>query len=190
MSDTAIATQPYNIFPAAGTNFAVHFSRMPELSFVAQEVILPTTSVTTAKQPVPGMVIHQAPDKIIYDALSVSFLIDEEYRAYRELYSWLVGITGAQDREKFVTGFLDSQANYLWTEGNKRKQFGRASSSTIVVTIVNGAKIPILKYVFSNARIVSLSGLTLDTTIADPNVPLKATAQFNFDFYEILEIRR
>ena len=190
MTSIANEHQTFNLFPIAGTNFTVNFSRLPELTFVTQEVNIPQVSTQLVKQASPGLTIFQPGDKLSYEALNVKFLVDEELRAYRELYGWLVGTTGGHDRSKFVAEFIGEQSEYIWGETNSQKTYGRSAASHAALIITNSAKLPILKVVYANVRITSLGQLDFSTTLTDPNAVMTCTASFTYDYFEILEIRK
>lgn len=190
MADTVEATDTFNLFPAAATSHVLNFSRMPQVSFVLQEVILPGISSAAVKTNNAGMTVRHAPDKVVWDPLTVQFLVDEEFRAHRELYHWINGVAGSYDRSKLTSEFIDDQKKYMYPEMSLQKTHGRMASTHAGLTIVNGAKIPVLRVLFFNVFITTLGEVRFATTTPDTNVPLTASATFEYDYYTIATLNR
>lgn len=191
MSNISLPADTYNLFPASPANHVMRFARLPHLSFVIQEVALPTVSATIPRIE-SNFTSRFSPTRLNFDNLSVTFLVDEEFRAHRELFSWLWGVTGGDDRSTVTQQFLsDQQSKYTWpaVRGNRSEILESTSRTYAGLTIVNAAKIPILRILFYNVFISSLGGVQFSTT-ADTLTPLTATATFEYEFYTIYEIRR
>lgn len=189
-TSTALPVDTFNLFPAAPQNHVFHLARLPQLSFVVQEVNLPGIMATPARMMVPGLAVRHAADRLTYDPLTVTFLVDEEFRAHRELHRWLVGITGGEDRTTLVQQFINDQATYLWPETTDQHTYGRATSTTAGLTIVNGAKIPILRVMFHNVHLTQIGSVQFSTTTPDTITPLTSTATFEYDFFSIVDVFR
>lgn len=188
--NTALPTIPadtLNLFPASPVNHVMQFERLPNLSFVIQEVSLPGVSANPAKVMAPGLAINHPPDRLTYDALTVTFMVDEEFRAHREMHRWLNGVTGQEDRSVLVAQFLQEEQSYFWQEAKPINQFGRAASTNAGLTIVNGSKVPILRFFFHNVHPMSISEVRFATTVTDTITPLTCTATFAYDFYSIVD---
>lgn len=190
MSNISLPADTYNLFPANPANHVIRFARMPHLSFMIQEVNLPTITAAVPQVQSGGRYSKFTPDRLTFDPLSVTFLIDEEYRVHRELYRWMWGMTGGVDRSVVTAEFIDDQVQYIWPGVTKPNEALNALASTYAgLTIVNPAKIPILRILFYNLYITSLGGVQLITT-GNPEQPITATATFEYDFYTMVEIRR
>lgn len=180
----------FNLFPANPASHIIRFERMPETSFVVQEVNLPGVSANPAKINAPGLVVRHGPDRLNYEPLTVSFVVDEEFRTHRELHRWLVGMTGGEDRTLLTHEFLQTHRDYIWPDNSSVSQrFSQLQSTTAGLTIVNEAKIPLLRVVFYNLYVTSLGPVQFSIT-QDPINVMSSTATFEYDFYSIVEIRR
>lgn len=190
MSNISLPADTYNLFPANPANHVIRFARMPHLSFVVQEVSLPSISATIPRVQTAGIFSRFAPERLNFDPLTVTFMVDEEFRAHRELYQWLWGMTGGDDRSHVTQEFVNDQAQYIWPDNkNAQTALGFASQTYAGLTIVNPAKIPIIRVLFYNMYITTLGQVQFATT-ADPIQPITASATFEYDFYTIVEIRR
>jgi hypothetical protein len=190
MSNLSLSADTYNLFPASPLNHVMYFSRLPYLSFVLQDVTLPGITAEPVVVKSGGMTMHHNSSTLQYDQLNVRFLVDEEFTAHRELHAWLLGSSGGQDRSAMVEKFIDEQTQYIFPELEKSKTLGRLSSTEAGLTIVNAAKIPILRFLFHNVMITSLGSVEFSTTVIDPNVPLTSSATFKYDWYTLVELRR
>lgn len=190
MSNISLPADTYNLFPANPANHVIRFARMPHLSFMIQEVNLPTITAAVPQVQTATRYSKFVPDRLNFDPLTVTFLVDEEYRVHRELYRWMWGMTGGTDRSTVVAEFVGEEATYIWPGTSKPRDALNVLSSTYAgLTIVNPAKIPILRILFYNLFITSLGGVQLTTT-GNPEQPITATATFEYEFYTMVEIRR
>jgi len=188
MSYLSLPTDTFNLFPSDPTSHVIRFERLPMTTYVTQEVNLPGVVGRAASVATPGITVKHVPDRLTYDSLVINFLIDEEFKAWRELYSWLLGTTGGQDRAVLTSAFINEHINYVQNE-RPIDRLDRASRTTAGLTIVNGAKVPILRFIFHNVYISSLGAVQFSTTAADTLTPLTCTATFEYDFYSLVEIK-
>ena len=189
MSTLSIPSDTFNLFPADALSHVMQFARMPMTTFTVQEVSLPSVTARTATVGAPGLNIRHLPDRLTYDPLSVTFMMDEEFRAWRELYSWMYGMTGGPDRSVVTAEFIESQINFVYPEkpGNR---LDTAARTTAGLTILNAMKIPVLRFVFHNVYVTSLGQVQFSTTATDSITPLTCQATFDYDYYSVVEIRR
>lgn len=189
MNNLSLPTDTFNLFPSDPTSHVVQFSRMPMTTYVVQEVNLPSVTARNITLGTPNINVHHLADRLSYDSLQISFLLDEEFKAWRELYSWLLGTTGGYDRSVLVAEFIDQNINFVQQDPPNRR-LDRAARTTAGLTIVNGAKIPILRFMFHNVYISSLGQVQFSTTTTDTLTPLTCTATFEYDYYSLVELRR
>lgn len=189
MSTLSIPSDTFNLFPADALSHVMRFARLPMTTYVIQEVNLPTVSTRTAVIATPGISTKHLPDRLTYDPLTISFLVDEEFRAWREIYAWMYGTVGGPDRSVVTAEFLNSQENYIKYE-KPAGRLDRAGRTDAGLTIVNAAKIPLLRFIFYNVYPISLGQIQFSTTSTDPITPLTCQATFDYEYYSVVEIRR
>lgn len=156
------------------------------MSFTLQEVGLPGLNATAAKLATPYN-INAAPDRVTYDPLSVTYMCDESLLAFRELYSWMIGISGGHDRQPLTAQFVREQSELVWPDDRPEARLPRMSSTYAALTIVSGAKVPIMRVVFHNVYPITLGPVQFSTT-QDPLIPATGTATFTYDYYTIVDI--
>lgn len=188
MSTLSLPSDTFNLFPASPTNHVIQFARLPMTTFLVQEVNLPAVSGRIAQVATPGAITRHMSDKLTYEPLTVTFMLDEEFRAWRELYAWLLGMSGGYDRSVLVADFVRQQFDYV--ESDPKYRHANASRTTAGLTIINPAKIPMLRFIFHNLYITSLSDVRFDTKAMDTISPLTVSATFEYDYYSQVQIRR
>lgn len=188
MSSLSLSSGLSGLFPASPVNHVIRFSRLPNLTYVVQEVALPGVSATPARNVVPGLTVRYAPDRLTYEPLNVTFMVDEEFRTHRELHRWLTGVTGGEDRTKLVAKFLDEESDYIWEDNREQTRFAAASATTAGLTIVNATKTPILRILFYNVHLTNIGPVQFSVTTTDTLTPMTSTATFEYDFYSIVEL--
>ena len=174
-----------NLFPAAPHEFTMLFDRMPGLTFFCQEPQIPGISASAVNQPAPYQA-KRIPTKLTYDPLVVSFLIDDQYTAYREMYSWLRGMTGGPDKPFYTAQFAAEK----WTLTERPSEhLVRAATTTAGLTLVDAHKQPTHRIVFFDLFPTALSGVSLTTKVADPlNMIMTATVTFEYDYWAFVEL--
>lgn len=188
MSSLTIPLDTFNLFPAAPTNHVMAFSRMPHVTFVLQEVGLPGMTATPARAAAPGMFVRHMPDRLTYDPLTVTLLVDEQLRAFRELHSWLRGITGGEDRSYLTARFVDDQLDLVWPDDRPVDRLPRLASTQACLTVVSGAKTPLLRVMFHNMFPTALGPIQWATNVSDTTPAMTCTATFEYDYYTIVEL--
>lgn len=189
MSTISIPSDTFNLFPADSISHVMQFARLPMTTFTIQEVNLPAVTARTATVNTPGINTKHLPDRLTYDPLTISFLVDEEFRAWRELYSWMYGMVGGPDRSVVTADFIESQVNFVYPE-KPTARLDKAARTTAGLTIINAAKIPMLRFVFHDVYITSLGQIQFATTSIDPITPLTCQATFEYSYYSIVQVRR
>lgn len=152
--------------------FIVSVKRLPNVEFFTQRTQIPGVSASPVEKPNPFNVMFETPDKLRYDNLNFSFIIDEKMNNYLEIYNWIKGITFPQNFDQFKAI-------------NESKE-GRFSD--ISVLVLNSSKNPSINITYKNCFPISLSEVVLDTTSPDLIYP-EATVTFQYDYYEIEQIK-
>ena len=148
--------------------FQVNIKRLPNVEFFVQKTAIPGVSGNPAIMPTPFNKLNITPDKLQYDPLELTFIVDETLSNYIEILSWIKGTTFP---ERY------SQYNNL-----NKSEYGIESDITIVA--LNSHKNPVIKATFTNCAPISLSPINLDTTQPDLVYP-EATVIFSYDYFDV-----
>ena len=196
MTDTNIQTrQPSKMDYASPIQFRFKIAKLPLVEFFIQSVNLPGITLGSATvvnplydYPVPG-------DKIVYQSLDISFLVDENLNNYKELHDWLTGL----GFPKSHTQFADLQATGAdkfpgSTKGSlvagveipaPLSEGGIYSDATL--TILNSKNIAKTEIRFQNVFPTSIGSLSYDVQASDVNY-LQTQASFSYINYDIVQI--
>ena len=99
---TSLTEQPTNINPLTDVQFKFDVSALPNTSFFIQTVSLPGVTLEAAVIATPQLQNFSRHTGIItYEALDVTFLIDEYLKNWQEIYEWMIG-----EESKYTTAVL------------------------------------------------------------------------------------
>ena len=98
----SLTEQPKNINPLADVQFKFDVAALPNTSFFIQTVNLPGVTLEAATIATPQLQNFSRHTGIItYEALDVTFMIDEYLKNWQEIYEWMIG-----DVSKYTTAVL------------------------------------------------------------------------------------
>ena len=99
---TSLTEQPKNINPLADVQFKFDVSALPNTSFFIQTVNLPGISLEAQVVATPQLQNFSRHTGIItYEALDVTFMIDEYLKNWQEIFEWMIG-----KESKYTTAVL------------------------------------------------------------------------------------
>ena len=186
MADTS---QPTVFDYATGTQWRLAFNRLPKVNWFCTAANVPGISLGEASYPTPMKDIMITGDKLTFETLNITFLVDEELQNYRELWDWLVGIGSPRQHSQWKT-ILDSGDGAVRTFGTPDtdprtkttyEESNLYSDSTLIVyNSKNKAKVNIH---FKNMFPTNLSSLEYSQEATDVDY-FKATASFRYLYYE------
>ena len=166
-----INTQPENTSFLQPTKFQLTFTRMPHLTYFCQTFNLPGVSMSEIVRNTPFVDLNVPGDKIQYDPLDFTFIVDENLRTWLEVHNWIVGLT-------FPKNF--GQYRKLKEE---YKDYG-GTVSDAVVTILSNKNTPNIRVTFRDCFPINVSSIQFDYTM-DANMILTATTTFKYNYFDI-----
>ena len=184
-----LARQPDQLDYASPTQFRFGIHQLPKVEFFTVSANLPGISAGTATHATPFKDIPIMGEKLEYENLSISFIVDEYLENYISLHNWMVGIGFPENREQFRT-FRDVTSNTPADGGTPSVDLigsatpDKAMYSDAFLQILSNKNNPILEVSFENAFPISLSALDFTQTATDVEY-LVATAEFAYQIYEI-----
>ena len=120
--------------------------------------------------PIPG-------DKITYDDISITFLVDEDMSNYIELMDWMKNLGSTRDPStQYATLVNDNTANSL-----------RGILSDCTLTILTNNMNANKSIVFEDCFPTTLSEITFES-VADDVTPITASATFKFRDFTIEKV--
>jgi len=169
---------PSNINPLQSNGFMFAINKLPNVSYFCQEANLPGLNLPAADMSTPFVDVPVPGEKLTFDEMTITFLIDENMANYIAIHNWMIGL-----------GFPKSHAQY--------QQFIRNNASGLntnelitgysdgVLQIMNSSNNPIRTVQFSDLFPTQLQSIQLQSTTQD-TVYLAGTATFRYTLYEFV----
>ncbi len=191
-AQSPIARQPDQLDYASPTQFRFGVHQLPKVEFFTVGANLPGITLPVATYPTPFKDIPLMGEKLTYENLSISFIVDEYLENYISLHNWMIGIGFPEKREQFRT-FRDVTSNT--PAGGKsptvdrigKATADRAMYSDAFLQILSNKNNPIVEVNFENVFPVSLSALDFSQAATDVEY-MVATAEFAYQIYEIITL--
>jgi hypothetical protein len=180
---------------ASPIQFRFKMTKLPTVEFFVQTANIPGITLGDTTMPTPLKEISMPGDKLTYQTLEVSFLVDENLNNYKEIHDWMTGIGFPQDHKQFAdvlaTGsdrFSGSTASTAAVGSGKPaplSEGGIYSDATLIV--LNNKNIAKTEIRFQNVYPTSLGSLSYDIKASDVDY-LQVSASFNYMYYDIVQI--
>jgi len=190
MTTTNVNTREPSVLDyASPVQFRFKCSKLPTVEFFCQTANIPGIGLgeavidTTLKSiPFPG-------DKVTYQDLAISFLVDENLNNYKEIHDWIIGLGAPQNHTQFSTlrdtGTDRFPGQTTTATNNTVPDGGTYSDATL--TILNSKNIAVTEIRFHNIFPTSLGSLSYDVQASDVNY-LQSNVDFSYMYYEIVQL--
>ena len=164
--------------------FKLIITKTPKVDFLCQSANIPSISMGTAIQPSYLKDIPVPGDKVLYDDLSVRFLVDEKMENYLAIHKWITGL-----------GYPESLGQYRQLKKDDNRTDSRVSDaadpryfefSDATLQVLNSNYKPSVLINFKDAFPTSLSTLDFDVTTRDYNY-FTAEVTFKYTIYNITD---
>lgn len=152
--------------------FIVSVKRLPHVQFFIQRAIIPGISLQPIPRPTALNPIFETADRLVYNDLNLSFIVDEKMDNFIEVFNWMHGISFPQNFQQY--------------KNLNESEYGLKSDISIVIH--NSNKNPHLEINFKDCFPIALGDITLDTTMPDVQYP-EATVTFAYNSYSINKIK-
>lgn len=173
MSTSNQPTNPNLLHP---NKFILNFTRLPNIQYFCQTIVIPGITVSEMQQTTPFVDVYRPGDKAQYDIFTITFLVDEEMKAWKEVHDWIRGMTFPTDFSEY--GNLKNLGGPLFSEV-KQPQYSDA-----FLTLLSNANNPLFRFKFISMFPVSISSFTIDTK-ESPDTILTAEASFRYAYYDL-----
>ena len=189
-------TSPLNRQPTAldyssPTQFRFLINQLPKVQYFTTEANIPGISMGDGVMNTPLKDIPLLGDKLTYEDLAISFIVDDNLENYIEMHNWLTGIAFPKDRSQF-SAFRSTTSNVKTSTRGESKDIGKVGATTpeismtsdAVLTILTNKNNPVVECRFADVFPTSLSGLTYSQNQTDVEY-LTAAVNFKYKIYEI-----
>jgi len=174
---TALTRNPTNPNFLHPNKFTLNFSRLPNTQFFCQSVSVPGISLSEIPQNTPFVDLYLPGEKAIYDLLNVTFYIDEELQAWKEIHDWIRGMTFPTDFAEYRN--LSELNKYAGVVETPQPQYSDAS-----ITLLSSSNTPYYRFKFVNVFPTTITTFIMTTTDSPENA-MTADATFRYSYYNI-----
>jgi len=195
MADTS---QPTVLDYATQTQWRLAFNRIPKTTWFCTAANIPGITLGEATYPTPMADMFVTGDKLTFDTLNITFLVDEELQNYREIWDWIVGMGAPRQHEQFSEALTKGDGTTLnfSSVGSDDELSSRDAAvmkggtptegniySDANLIIYSSKNTPKVEVKFKDMFPTSLSGLDYTQEATDVEY-FKATASFRYLYYE------
>jgi len=180
---------------ASPIQFRFKMTKLPLVEFTVQTANIPGIALGSTSFDTPLKDIAGVGDKVTYQTLDVSFLVDENLNNYKEIHDWITGLGFPQDHKQFKTLQGTGADRFPGTTSNTAArgtsipqpldEGGIYSDATL--TVLNSKNIAKTEIRFQNVFPISLGSLSYDIKASDVDY-LQVNASFNYMYYDIVQI--
>ena len=190
MAIKAIDRQPTKLDYASPTQFKFGINQLPKVEFFTVGANIPAINMGDAMFPTPFKDIPMMGDKLTYDNLSITFIVDEYLENYQSIHEWMTAIGFPKSRKQF-SDFRANTSNAPAVTLGESLDIGDVKAATPVnalfsdatLTILSNKNNPILNVFFRDIYPVVLGALDYTQTATDVEY-MTSTVDFAYQIYE------
>ena len=164
--------------------FKLILTKTPKVDFLCQSANIPQISMGTAIQPTYLKDIPVPGDKVLYDDLTVRFLVDEKMENYLAIYKWITGLGYPEPLRQYEQLKKDDIRTDRIVGDAGDPLYFQYSDATLQVLSSNYK--PSVLINFKAAFPISLSTLEFDVTTRDYNF-FTASVTFKYTIFSITD---
>ena len=178
--DKQIANRNY----MSPVGFKLILTKTPKVDFLCQSANIPQISMGTAVQPSYLKDIPVPGDKVLYDDLSIRFLVDEKAENYLAIYKWMTGLGYPESIGQYDQLRKDDIRTNASVSDDGDPRYFEFSDATL--QILNSNYRPSLLINFIDAFPISLSTLEFDVSQRDYSF-FTASVTFKYTIFNITD---
>ena len=164
--------------------FKLVITKTPKVDFLCQSANIPQISMGTAVQPTYLKDLPVPGDKVLYDDLSIRFLVDEKMENYLAIYKWITGLGYPESLGQYDQLRKDDirTDRIIGDDGDPR--YFEFSDATLQVLGSNYK--PTIHVNFKDAFPIALSTLDFDVSQRDYSF-FTASVTFKYTIFDITD---
>ena len=191
MTTTNVNTREPSVLDyASPVQFRFKCSKLPTVEFFCQSANIPGISIGSASMPTGLKDIPIPGEKVSYQDLAISFLVDENLNNYKEIHDWIIGLGAPQNHTQFSTlrdTGTDRFPGQTTNSPNNNAVPDGGTYSDATLTVLNSKNIAVTEIRFDNIFPTSLGALSYDVQASDVNY-LAVGVDFSYMYYEIVQL--
>ena len=183
--------QPTKLDYTSPTQFRFLINQLPKVQYFTVSANVPGITLGDATYATPLKDIPLQGEKLTYDDLNITFIVDENLENYIEIHNWLASLGFPKNREQFKT-HRSATSNLpkatVGTSGDIGDVKPITSDSPMfsdsVLTVLSNKNNPVVECRFEDCFPTSLSSLDYSQNQTDVEY-LTAEVTFKYKIYEI-----
>ena len=191
MTDVNVQTREPSVLDyASPVQFRFKCSKLPKVEFFCQTANIPGIGLGQVDVETPLKSIPFPGDKVTYQDLAISFLVDENLNNYKEIHDWIIGLGAPQNHTQFSTlrdTGTDRFPGQTTNSPNNNAVPDGGTYSDATLTVLNSKNIAVTEIRFHNIFPTSLGALSYDVQASDVNY-LAVGVNFSYMYYEIVQL--
>jgi hypothetical protein len=194
----SLLRQPTKLDYASPTQFKFSILKLPKVEYFCTSVNIPGVNLGgNLSQATPLKDVPLPGDKLTYEPLQMTFLVDENLENFQEIHGWLVGLGFPRDHREFRNllsssddRFPSRNSSNISTEAGKSKFAAADAGPTLsdaTLTVLSSKNNAQLEVRFRDVYPTGVTGLQYDQQAADVDY-LTATVSFNYLIYDFATV--
>jgi hypothetical protein len=180
---TVLTRNPANPNPLHPNKFILSFSRLPNVQYFCQTISVPGISLSEIPIHNPFVDIYSPGEKAIYDILNITFIVDENMTAWKEVHDWIRAMTFPEKYEEYRRlGLLNKTHGLLKRESEQFPQFADGK-----LTMLSSSNNPIAEFKFYDMFPTTLSSFVISTGDSPENI-ITCDATFRYNYYDFVPL--
>ena len=186
-----LSRQPTKLDYSSPTQFKFTIHQLPKVEFFTTSAAVPGISLNNYEQPTPFKNIPIIGDRLTFEDLTISFIVDEYLENYITIHNWMTGIGFPKSRSQF-TAFRNTGSNTPNSSTGGNTDIGVVGSATddnafysdATLTILSNKNNPIVEVRYADMFPTSLSALEYNQNTSDVEY-ITANITFKYKLYEM-----
>jgi hypothetical protein len=190
-----ISRQPTKLDYSSPTQFRFSINQLPKVEYFTVAANVPGITLSETSLANPLKDIPLPGDKLTYEDLTITFIVDENLENYVELHNWLTGLGFPKDRSQFrefrsstsntPSGRASKQGSDIGDVKAAAPDSGMFSDATL--TILTNKNNPVTEIRFRDCFPVSVGALSYNQNLTDIDY-LTTEVTFKYNIYEIVAL--
>ena len=165
---TVLTHSPLNTNFFQKNRFRVVFPRVPNVEYFAQGIDLPDVGVDPVNHATPLAKIFVTGVNIKWGPLIVNMMVDEDLRAWEEMFNWMIGETPWQDPDTTKKGRYVDMSLILMTNANN----------------------PNMRFTFIHTFPTYIGKISMTADTEGANMVMTVPIHFRYDSFKMERIRQ
>lgn len=181
-----MTNEVYNRNHNSPLKFSFSVEKLPNVNFFVQEVNVPGLSINKIDTGTPFVKIPVPSEKMTFSDLQVTFLVDEDYENWYEIFRWMEGIAFPETMKQYKTvrDGTDKDLHGKTLPQNRPKGFLNHIHSDANLILRTSHNNSTIELEFKDCWPAGLTDLTFSTTQTEDN-PLTATVTLAYTRYTV-----